>query len=178
VQTINWLEGPEIDFFGPNGFADNKGQREKIFRRVMDTHGKAIFTTTKDGRDEPETFWDRYRKLGIICKEAVKDVDSGRDLIGKALRPRTVMYSDGPADESRIHVFSTLTELIHELRTNRFPMLTPAQAEVKDPVSQELPKRKHMTDNARYIAMEDPKYIAAHDYASQSVPQLQEGVAY
>jgi hypothetical protein len=43
VQTINWLEGPEIDFFGPNSFADNKGQREKIFHRWSASTAKSTW---------------------------------------------------------------------------------------------------------------------------------------
>lgn len=70
VTAIKFMESSAVKHFSPNGFADNGGLDEKIRLRVMDTHGKAIFTTTTAGKDEPETFWDRYEKLGIRCKEA------------------------------------------------------------------------------------------------------------
>jgi len=75
VTAIKFMESAAVKHFSPNGFADNGGRDEKIRLRVMDTHGKAIFTTTTAGKDEPETFWDRYEKLGIRCKEAIKDGD-------------------------------------------------------------------------------------------------------
>ena len=178
VKTLNWLEGEDIDFFAPGGFANNSGRREQIPLRIMDTHGKAIFSSTRDGRDDPETFWDRYTRLGIICQEAQKDVDVGRNEVGKRLRPRPCMYADGLREESVIHIFSTCPELIHEFRTARWPVLTPAQAEKQDPSDKPLQKRTHMLDLIRYIEITDPIYVPYQDSSAVSKRPIQRGIAY
>jgi len=176
VQALKYMEGPEIAHFSAGGFADNGGLTEKIRLRVMDTHGKAIFTTTTAGKDEPETFWQRYEDLGIRCTEAIKDIGSGRDTVGMRLRARNVMLSEGPAEQSVIHIFDTLPELIHEMRTGRFPALTPSQAERMDPTEKELQKRKHMLDLIRYIEMEDPKFLSSTK--PYSVAPVEKGISY
>lgn len=176
AKAVLWMEGPEVKYFAPGGFADNQFKAEKIRQRIMDTHGKAIFTTTVAGKDEPETFWERYQKNKIRCKEAVKDIGSGRDKVGERLHPRETMHADGPKQEAIIHIFDTLPELIHELRTGRFPSLTPSQAERQDPTEKELQKRKHMLDLIRYIEMEDPTYVEPR--RNYSVQPLEEGISY
>lgn len=93
------------------------------------------------------------------------------------MRPRRVMYSDGEKTEAVIHIFTTLPELRYELKTNRFPALTPAQVEVRDPSDKPLEKRKHMTDLLRYIEMADPKYIDPAP-AHVSVKPLVDGISY
>lgn len=177
VEAIKFMEGPENKYFSPGGFADNQGQTEKIRLRVMDTHGKAIFTETHLGKDEPETFWDRYQKLGIRCKEAIKDVGSGRDTVGKRLHPRKTMHPDGEREEGIIHIFDVLPELIHEFRTVRWPSLTPAQAEKMDPTEKILQKRCHLTDLIRYGECEDPVYIPPQKNFG-SVQPLESGISY
>lgn len=159
AEAIKFFEGEEVDVFAPGGFADNQGKRERIFRRIMDTHGKAIFAETHDGKDDPETFWDRYREEGLVFYDAKKDVDAGRDAVGRALRPRQIADENGVREEPRLKIFTNCTELQWELRHNRFPTLTPEQAEKQDPVSKELQKRKHMTDILRYLVIADPVYI-------------------
>lgn len=177
VEAIKYMEGLENTHFSAGGFADNSGQKEKIRLRVQDTHGKAIFTTTIQGKDDPETFWMRYEDLGIRCKEAIKDIGSGRDTVGMRLRPRKVMLATGPAEQSVIHIFDTLPELIHEMRTGRFPSLTPSQAERMDPTEKELQKRKHMLDLIRYIEQEDPKFVSPTQKHS-SVRPVESGISY
>lgn len=184
VAAIKMLEGEECDYFAQGGFCDNQGRRERIRWRIMDTHGKAIFSTTMDGRDEPETFWQRYEKCyqeaGLSPAkliEAIKDIDAGRDRVGEGLRPRRVMLPDGESQESAIHIFETCVELRHELRTARFPMLSPTQVEKQDPVNKELQKRKHMIDNLRYLEMSEPCYIPP-DRAVQSHRPVQSGISY
>jgi hypothetical protein len=176
VQALKYMEGPDIKHFSSGGFADNQGQTEKIRIRVMDTHGKAIFTTTTAGKDEPETFWDRYEKLGIRCVEAIKDVGSGRDTVGMRLRPRKVMLPSGEAEEAIIHIFDTLPELILELRSVRWPSLTPEQAEKMDPTDKVMQKRCHMTDLIRYGEMLDPIYVGPAQ--ARSLNPVQEGISY
>lgn len=178
VKVLKWFEGEEIDFFAPAGFADNQGLKERLSLRIMDTHGKAIFTSTKDGKDDPETFWDRYKNLGIVCQEAKKDIEVGRNEVGKRLRPRTVMYADGPKEESVIHVFNTLPELIHECRSSRWPKLTPAQVETQDPGTKDPQRRVHMLDLIRYIEITDPIYVPKRDMEGESKQPLWKGVAY
>jgi len=177
VEAIKFMEGPENAYFSSGGFTDNQHQAEKIRLRIMDTHGKAIFTTTVMGKDEPETFWDRYEKLGIRCKEAIKDIGSGRDTVGARLRPRKVMGPNGESQEGIIHIFDTLPELILELRSVRWPALTPAQAEKSDPTDKPMQKRCHLTDLIRYIEEEDPIYIPAQSNI-RSVQPLNNGIAY
>lgn len=177
VAAIKFMESAAVKHFSPGGFADNGGRDEKIRLRVMDTHGKAIFTTTEAGKDDPETFWDRYQKLGIRCKEAIKDVGSGRDTVGMRMRPRRVMLANEEKEEAVIHIFDTLPELIHELRTVRWPSLTPAQAEKMDPTDKIMQKRCHETDLIRYIEVEDPVYVEANRKVS-SVKPMQEGITY
>lgn len=177
VKAVKYMEGPEVDFFGVGGFADNQKKPEKIRLRVQDTHGKAIFTTTIQGKDEPETFWDRYRTLGIHCTEAKKDINAGRDKVGMRLRARTATYADETVQEPCIHVFETLPELIFELRSGRFPSLTPAQAERQDPGEKELQKRKHMIDLIRYIEMENPSWLEP-SRSNRNVKALEESIAY
>lgn len=176
VLSLKYLEGSEISHFASGGFADNQGKAERIRFRVQDTHGKAIFASTTSGKDDPETFWDRYDKLGIHCIEATKDVGSGRDVVGQRLRPRKVMTPSGEKQEAIIHIFETLPELIYEARTARFPALTPSQAEVRDPVEDPLKKRVHILDLVRYIEMLDPTYVP--EVHPASVEPLTDGVSY
>ncbi len=178
VAAIKYLEGPEIRHFARGGFADNGGRQERIRARVMDPHGKAIFSTTVAGRDEPETFWDRYERLGVHCVEAKKDVGAGRDRVGMRLRPRKVMYSDGEKRESQIHIFNTLPELILELRTVRWPSLSPSEAERMDPKEAELPKRKHCVDLIRYLEMCEQGYSEPPPRAIAQRARVEAGIGY
>lgn len=178
AKTVKWFEGEEVRIFAPGGFADNQGQREKIHRRIQDTHGKAIYAETHDGKDETLTFWDRYEQEGIRCVPPTKDIQGGRDMVGKGLRARKVVDADGERQEPLIHIFNTLPELIHELRTVRFPVLTPTQAAKQDPIEKEMLKRKHLVDCLRYIEMDEPHFIETHDHSAASKKQLFTGVAY
>lgn len=178
AKTVRWFEGPEVSLFSAGGFADNQGQQETIFLRIMDTHGKAIYAETHDGADEPVTFWDRYAECGIHCDPAKKDMHAGRDAVGTRLRPRRAVTAAGEHLEPVIHIFETLPELILELETVRWPTLTPAQAAKQDPVEKELQKRKHMADLIRYIEVAEPRYIEPAAIAQASLPPVQRGIAY
>lgn len=172
AETLRQLEGPDIDVFGPGGFADNQSKQEVIYRRIMDTHGKAIFVETHDGKDEPETFWDRYADEGFRFFDAKKDVDAGRDTAARRLLPRDISDEHGKRKEPVVHIFTTLPELIWELRHNRFPILKPQQVERQDPTPKELLKRKHMTDNFRYLEMADPVYINPANYTAENLRDM------
>jgi hypothetical protein len=165
-----------VDVFGPQGFADNGGKDEKIYRRVMDPAGKAFATKIMDGKPSPESMWDRYRQEGIICTEAKKDFQVSRDSVGQRLRPRTISDGDGEHTQSQIIIFDTCQELILELETARFPRLTALQAEKQDPAENPLKKRLHLLDCLRYIEIENPHFIEPS--VAESVRPVAEGIAY
>jgi hypothetical protein len=177
AKTIRMLESSKVDVFGANGFADNGGRDEKIFRRIMDPAGKAFPVSVMDGKPEPTSMWDRYRDEGIYCDEAKKDFEATREIVGKRLRGRKILDANGERMQSQIVVFSTCEELILELETNRFPRLSPAQMERKDPGGDPLPKRKHMTDLIRYIEAEDPYYVQPGSEHIERKP-IYSGIAY
>lgn len=177
AKTLKFFESEDVDVFGPNGYADNHGRREKVYKRLMDPAGKGFPAVVRDGRKEPVTFWDRYRAEGIVCEEAKKDFQASRDKVGMRLRPCLLADGAGEREQSQIIIFDTCPELILELETNRFPRLTPTQAEKKDPADDPLPKRKHATDCLRYLEAEDPFYVDP----GRKVPQakrIYEEIAY
>jgi hypothetical protein len=67
AQMIQFFESDsEIK---PSPFIWARGKRLKIFRRYMDTYGKATYSDEGDGED----YFDTYRRLGIeMTAEAVK----------------------------------------------------------------------------------------------------------
>jgi len=60
---------------------------------------------------------------------------------------------------SRLQIFHTCRELTYELSSCRFPRLTPAQSQVKEPISEALPVRKHLVDTLLYLAISNPQWI-------------------
>lgn len=177
VNTIKFLESSQVNCFGPNGYADNGGQDERIYLRVMDPAGKAFATRITDGKREPETMWGRYRDEGIVCVEAKKDFLANRDRVGRGLRPRTIIDGDGEHKQSEIIIFDTCQELILELESARFPKLSPSQAERIDPKEQALRKRKHMLDCLFYLMAEEPQFYDP-TVTVESVPPVAKGIGY
>lgn len=178
VDTVQMLEGEKIKVFGPNGFSDNSGQKEKFALRIMDPSGKQWEATrTKGKADTGVTFWDRYLTLGLTFKEARKDFDASKDLVNTLLRPNKISGPDGVTKQSTILIFDTCEELILELETNRHPQLTPHQKEIRDPIDKELQKRRHLTDLMRYIESEGPAYYET-DRKPVSVKKVYPGVGY
>lgn len=159
VDAINYLEGSTPNLFAANGFTDNRGREQKVFRRIMDPAGKAWAVSREMGKDSEETFWDAYRKLGIHCDPARKDFQAGRDKVGTRLRPVKYAAPAGTRYQSQILIFNTCKELIFEIENNRYPLLTPSQATRKDPVETPLQKRCHFADLLRYLEIEDPYWI-------------------
>ena len=164
VRTIELLESAVPNVSAANGFTDNGGREQRVFRRIMDPAGKAWEAQRSAGKaDTTETFWDRYARLGIVCDEAKKDFQAGRDAVGTRLRPRKYFAPDGEREESQILIFNTCIELIYQLETNRYPPLLPSQVGKKDPSDTPLEARKHMTDLLRYIEIAEPMWVDA-DY--------------
>jgi hypothetical protein len=160
VTTLEFLEGPIPNLFAPNGYTDNAGVQNKIYRRIMDPAGKAWASERHKGKDEDaETFWDTYRKLGISCDNAKKDFNAGRDKVAMRLRPRTYVGPSGRSEQSQILIFNTCKELIFQIMNCRYPNLTPSQAEHRDPIETPISKRDHMVDLMRYLEMEDPFWV-------------------
>lgn len=182
--TVKYLQGAEIDMFGANGFADNSGQEEKIQTWVMDYTAKGWMADRVKGKDGEESFWGRYNNcrddkgnyIGLPTVEANKDFLASIDIIGQWLRPRKYLDGAGESQRSKLQIFSTCKELIFEMKTCRYPKLTPQQAAVKDPFGTPLPKRKHLVDCLRYVAMIDPRYVDRTP--PQSVPRIYPDIAY
>lgn len=183
VETVWWLESAENP--------ENQGKAEKIYRRVIDYAARAFGQGTVD--DEPQlNFQERYEKVSHeVGKEhgepgwrmkfvdCVKDHDAGIELVNEGLKP---LWVEGPNGKeikrSRIHIFEDkCPELVYQLHTNRYPKLTPLQADTRDPMADPIQKRRHQTDNMRYIEMDKPRFIRVHTGKSE-YSNVHEGVNY
>jgi len=150
---------------------ENCGKQERVYRRVIDYAARAFGQGTVD--DEPQlNFQERYEKVSLeIGREhgdnwrmtfvdCVKDHAAGIELVNDGLKP---LWAEGPKGEirrSRIHILEDkCPELVLQIKTNRYPQLSPVQAAVRDPLSEPLQLRRHMTDNLRYIEMDRPRFI-------------------
>lgn len=40
--------------------------RKELEEGKMGTAGKAFYTERKLGKDEPETFWETYKRMGVV----------------------------------------------------------------------------------------------------------------
>ena len=179
AKAIKFMESEKNTVFAENGLADNGGREEKIQRRYMDYSAKAWMAEVTKGKKGNVSFWDSYRKQGIICDECDKDMEASVDLINTNLRPRTIIGPDGKKrEQSRILIFNTLPELILEFERCRYPQLTPHQQEIKDPSDKPMEKRKHGVDCARYICMSKPVYTDPNRARPRSVKKMQKGVSY
>lgn len=179
AKAIKFMESKECTIFGVNGLADNGGRDEKIHRRVMDYTAKAWMAERTKGKDGNVSFWNSYREHGIVCDECEKDTEASIDIINRKLRARTIIGPDGKKKEqSSITIFNTCPELIFELDTNRFPALTPHQQEIKDPSDKPMQKRRHLSDDLRYLAISRPIYIDPNRPRPRSVKKVASGVSY
>ncbi len=161
LEVVRWLESKENP--------DNDGKDERIFKRVIDYAARAMGKGTTDDPEQPN-FQQRYEAIGrelgleMTFEDAKKDLGVGIEQVNEGLMPRPVL--DAARDEyvhrSQIRIFQDkCPELVWELRNNRWRSLGPAQAEFQDHSGQIIEKRKHMTDNLRYIEMARPEYVAA-----------------
>lgn len=184
VELIHFLESSDNP--------ENSGQQENIYRRVIDYTARAFGIGTFDNehpvKEDEDNYQDTYEKLSrefgrgkdwrmkfIDCK---KDHEAGFACVNEGLRAREIEQDGKWIKRSRIHVVSDrCPELEYQLRTNRYPKLTPVQAEKIDPISDPIQKRRHQTDNLRYIEMDKPRYISPASIRSDWQP-LHAGVAF
>jgi hypothetical protein len=183
VEIVHWLESAENP--------ENGGKAERIHRRVIDYAARAFGKGTVD--DEPQlNFQQRYerisRKVGkekgepswkMTFVDCVKDHDAGIELVNDGLKPLWVEGPDGnELRRSRIHIVADkCPELVYQIHTNRYPKLTPLQADTRDPLPDPIQKRRHGTDNLRYIEMDKPRFIRTGIVKSDYAP-LHAGVDY
>ena len=178
AATIKLLESAKCNSFAPNGMADNQGQDENIRRRVMDYTAKAWMSERTKGKDGSISFWEAYRSLKIVCEECEKNMEASIDIVNTRLRPRTIMGPDGEVQRSQIQIFDTCPELILELKTNRYPQLTPHQQDTQDPTDKPMQKRRHLSDCLRYAEISNPVYVDPARPKPHSVSKVQKGVSY
>lgn len=184
VQIVHMLESAENP--------ENQGEQEEIYRRVIDYSARAFGVATHDNerpvKEDEENYQETYERISreigkatdwrmkfVDCK---KDHESGLALVNEGLRPREIEKDGAWIKRSRIHVvIDKCPELEYQLRTNRYPKLTPIQADRMDPISDPIQKRRHMTDNLRYIENDKPRYIKRTPAKSYWRP-MHSGVAY
>jgi hypothetical protein len=99
AETKLWLEGPDINIAGQNGFTDNQKRRQVQQHRIMDTAGKGFSSTVELGKPGQETFWDTYAEYKIFCEPSKKDFQAGRDAVGSKLMPCKYQGADGQIRE-------------------------------------------------------------------------------
>lgn len=183
VEVVHFLESAENP--------ENCDAMEQIHRRVIDYSARAFGNATHDNERpvnaDEDNYQETYEKLSrevgkgdwrmhfVDCK---KDHEAGFAVVNEGLKPREVEINGGWVKRSKIHVvIDKCPELEYQLRTNRYPKLTPVQAEKMDPVSDPIQKRRHMTDGVRYIEMDKPRFIRREKVKSSWRP-LHKGVAY
>lgn len=184
VQVVHFLESADNP--------ENNGQEESIYRRVIDYSARAFGVATHDNerpvKEDEDNYQQVYEKTSReIGKEAgwrmhfvdcKKDHDAGFACVNEGLRAREVEMDGQWVKRSKIHVVvDKCPELEYQLRTNRYPKLTPIQAEHMDPISDPIQKRRHCTDLIRYIEMDKPRYIKMTPTRSDWRP-LHKGVAF
>lgn len=182
VETVKWLES--------SSNPENRTEQavafdEKIVARVIDYAARAFGKGTNDDAEQPN-FQMRYegfmQLLGLSCstfEDAKKDHAVGFEVVNSGLKPREVIGNDGEKRKrSKIHIFrDKCPELIWQLKNARRQLLTPLQAESKDPTGKPIEVRLHMADDLRYIEMANPVYLKPSPQKSTWKPRG-EGIAY
>lgn len=177
VQVVHFLESAE----NPLNLA-----AEAIYRRVIDYAARAFGQGTVD--DEPQlNFQERYEKVSreigkgewrMHFVDCVKDREAGISLVNEGLKPREIEIDGQWKKRSRIHIVSDqCPELVLQVKENRYPKLSPLQADTRDPIATPMEKRAHMVDDLRYIEMDKPRFIKQDKPRSDWRP-LHHGVAY
>lgn len=158
METVQWYESAE--------HPDNSGKDEQIYRRVIDYAARSFGQGTSDDAEPQENFQLRFERTMRELKmqrsyfqDAIKDRDAGIERVNTGFKPFKVEVNGQWKDKARIHVFDDLVELIYQLRNNRYPQLTPLQADRQDPISSPMQKRNHQTDLLRYLEMAEPKFV-------------------
>ena len=171
VETVQWLESADNP--------ENEGHDEDIYFRVIDYSARAMGQGFFD--EKPEyNFQKRCEELGgWNFKDCIKDNSAGPEKVNEWLKPRDVEQSDGTfKPKSKLHIFQDkCPELVYELKTNRFQELTPIMAGRSDPTGKPQPKRNHLTDDLKYLAMAGIEYIPDRKLRSNWKP-IAQGVNY
>jgi hypothetical protein len=181
-EVVHYLESGENP--------ENGGKPEVIHRRVIDYAARAMGQGTVD--DERQlNFQERYEKISreigqqagnswrMRFVDCVKDRDAGIELVNEGLKPLQVEIAGEWKKRSRIHIFADkCPELVYQLRTNRYPKLTPVQADSRDPIATPMQKRNHCTDLIRYIEMDKPRFIPRNLNVKSDFEPLGDGVNY
>lgn len=185
VEVIKYLESRE------NPENEYAGQRfdETILTRVIDYAARGFGKGTNDDASQPN-FQQRYEsymvmpQLRVTCpmfEDAKKDLAVGFEMVNAGLKVKMVEDQHNPGKLrkwSPIRIFGDrCPELVYQLKNNRRQILTPQQAQVKDPTGKIVEVRKHQTDNLRYIEMSNPIFIEPQSVRSSWRPQ-HEGIAY
>jgi hypothetical protein len=180
-EVVKWLESEEN--------RENQGQAEEIYERVIDyaarSFGKGTFDNERPAREEDLNYQDRYKlesdaiDYRLTFKDAKKDRDVGIELVNTGLKPLQMEVNGKWVERSRIRIFADkCPELIWQLKNNRYPMLTATQAAVKDPISEPMQKRNHMTDLIRYLEMHKPQYVPKNLNIQSDYVPMHAGVNY
>ena len=171
VETVEWLESAENP--------ENSGQQEDIFRRVIDYAARAMGQGMSE-QDPTMNFQRRYEEIsGWRFEDCIKDNEAGPEKVNEWLKPRDVEQQDGTfKPKSKLHIFEDkCPELVYELKTNRFQQLTAIMADRTDPTGKPVPKRNHLTDCVKYLAMSEPVYVKQQNLRS-NFKRMHAGVNY
>ena len=149
----------------PSPFEWARGKRLRVFRRIMDTFGKAA------NSDEGEDYFESYRNCGIdLTKKAKADAEKVRlvfdpalkgqenlakaaDSIGRALMARK--DSAGRVAPPAMVVFEGCWETIDEFENVRYPEGDAEKHADEKPVTY----RKHCLDCLHYIETARPHFV-------------------
>lgn len=166
VETVKWLESSENN-------PHLGGRPEHVHKRLIDYAARG-FKGDNDAEDK-RSIQTRYEDCGkelefsLQFADAVKDIDTGIDAANDWLKPRTVELPGGVfGEKSRLHIFNTCPELLHELKTNRFEIQTGLMAEKQDPGAKAVQKRNHGTDCFRYYAIDKTEYVQPTSHVRQA----------
>lgn len=159
-ENIKWLESDSRD--KPDNFLP--GRSLKVFRRVMDTHGKAI-----NAEDAGEDFFKEFRKNGLSYQPAKKSsqiLQVARDRIGRMLTADKVVSAQGISSLPRLYVSLACPETRDEFENVRY-----ASGDIERP-SEEMPitYRKHLLDCVIYIFSEGARFVTVKRQADTFVP--------
>jgi len=149
-NEIQWHNAETADEYGD--YIEKRGG-EIVVSRFMDQAGKG-FAARKSEFDEL-SYWDFYRKCGIVCRGPKKGHEAGENALHELLAPRK---HDLKGTYPRLHIAASCRELIAEFPMHRYK--TRKRPSEEDDLKQEARKfRTHMLDNLRYLATSNAEYI-------------------
>lgn len=145
------LEGNEIEWRDAEtdyeyGVYQEQRKGERIAGRFMDQAAKG-FVARRAGTKE-HSYWDVYKRYGIVCRGPKKSHDVGENAVHALLRPRKHEFR---GMWPRLHIAASCKELVAEFPLHRYKTRRTISEEAD--VRQEARElRTHMLDNLRYIA--------------------------